>query len=102
MESDVNFVPYGNNVLLEEIKPGKTPGGLVIPDGMTAEDTQLSIVRAVGPGAVDINGKVVEPRIQVGDVIYQVSGRVNPLGLTIEGKQYVLLPETSILGKRKR
>lgn len=99
--NDVNFEPYGNNVLLEEIKEGTTEGGLVLPEGTRAKDTLMSVVRAVGPGAHDLHGNVIKPRVQVGDVVYQVSGKMMPLPVTIDGRDYFLLPESSLLGKRK-
>lgn len=61
--------PLGDRVLLRALdSEEKTASGLYIPD-TAKEKTQNAEVIAVGPGAVDKDGKRVTPEVKKGDVV---------------------------------
>ena len=58
--------------ILKAIVPEKTKGGVIIPDGSTADvKVKLNIgkVLSVGPGSKLIDGTYIKPQCKVGDVI---------------------------------
>jgi co-chaperonin GroES (HSP10) len=99
---DVNFECYEDNVLVEELLADATPGGIHLPEGARLESTAKAMVLKVGPGKYDINGNLIPMRVQVGDVVYMLVGRVVPLEVTIEGKKYFCLPASTLIGKAAR
>jgi co-chaperonin GroES (HSP10) len=100
--SDVNFECYADNVLLEEIKKDKSAGGILVPEGARLESTAQARVLKVGPGKYDPMGNLVPMRVQVGDVVYMLVGRVAPLAVMVDGKEYFCLPESTLIGKAAR
>lgn len=87
----VNFKPIADRVLIEPTAAEtKTASGIIIPD-TAKEKPQEGIVVAAG------NGKVDEPMtVKVGDkVLY---GKYAGSELKIDGKDYLIVKESDILG----
>ncbi|WP_299181236.1 co-chaperone GroES [uncultured Chryseobacterium sp.] len=87
----VNFKPLADRVLIEPIAAEtKTASGIIIPD-TAKEKPQEGTVVAVGPGKKD------EPTtVKVGDkVLY---GKYSGSELKLEGKDYLIVRESDLLG----
>ena len=87
----VNFKPLADRVLIEPTAAEtKTASGIIIPD-TAKEKPQEGMVIAVGPGKVD------EPTtVKVGDkVLY---GKYAGSELKLDGKDYLIVKESDILG----
>ena len=87
----VNFKPLADRVLIEPTAAEtKTASGIIIPD-TAKEKPQEGIVVAAG------NGKIDEPMtVKVGDkVLY---GKYAGSELKIDGKDYLIVKESDILG----
>ncbi|MEN2434395.1 co-chaperone GroES [Weeksellaceae bacterium A-14] len=87
----VNFKPLADRVLVEPIAAEtKTASGIIIPD-TAKEKPQEGTVVAVGPGKKD------EPlTVKAGDkVIY---GKYSGSELNIDGKDYLIVRESDLLG----
>jgi len=85
--------PLHNYVLLERIEEqNKTAGGIIIPD-TAKEKPSTGKVIAVGPGAKD------EPMtVKAGDVVLFGKWASSANEIKYEGKDYILIKETDILG----
>lgn len=87
----VNFKPLADRVLVEPTAAEtKTASGIIIPD-TAQEKPQEGTVVAVGPGKKD------EPTtVKVGDkVLY---GKYSGSELKLEGKDYLIVRESDLLG----
>ncbi|WP_226063288.1 co-chaperone GroES [Kaistella polysaccharea] len=87
----VNFKPLADRVLVEPTAAEtKTASGIIIPD-TAKEKPQEGIVIAAGPGKID------EPTtVKVGDkVLY---GKYSGSELKLDGKDYLIVKESDILG----
>ena len=59
----MKIYPTDNRVVLEVIKPGTTPGGIIIPESVKT-DSPIAKVIAAGPGS---NGHAMQ--VKEGDVV---------------------------------
>ena len=91
----LNVKPLGDRVLVEAAEEKETKkGGIIIPD-TAKEKPQAAIVRALGTGKTDDDGKKVAFEVAVGD-----RGLVSKYGGTeikIDGKEYKILSSDDIL-----
>lgn len=87
--------PLGDKVLvLPETGEETTAGGIVLPDS-AQERPQEGKVVAVGPGRVLDSGEKAEINVKEGDtVIYSKYGGTE---IKVEGKEYLILDESSLL-----
>lgn len=68
--------PMFDRILVRVLEPGKTPGGLVLPDNYQDENPRVVVI-AVGRGEALIGGGYREPIVKPGDhVIIQGQGIV--------------------------
>ncbi len=90
--------PLGNRVLVEPSEAEeKSPGGILLPESAQEAPAEGTVL-AVGPGQLLENGERGEMSIKAGDVvIYRKYGGTD---ITIEGKDYVLVEEDSVLAIR--
>ena len=88
--------PLSDRVVVERSEAEeKTSGGIVLPD--TARDKQKQgTVVAVGPGKRLEDGKVVAPEVRIGDRV--VFGAYAGMEVKVDGKEYLILNESEILG----
>ncbi len=82
-------------VIMQSEAEEKTAGGIYLPD-TAKEKPQIGKVVAVGPGKVLDSGKRGDMSVKKNDeVIY---GKYAGNNIEIDGKQYVILRESDILG----
>jgi chaperonin GroES len=74
---------------------GKTAGGIIIPD-TAKEKPQEGEVVAVGPGARDETGKLVELSVKAGDRV--LFGKWSGSEVKIDGEELLIMKESDILG----
>ena len=91
------FKPLYNYVLLERLEEeNKTAGGIIIPDNAREKPSQGRVI-AVGGGAYAGDEKI-PMTVKVGDVILFAKWASSVNEVKLDGKDYVLIKETDILG----
>jgi chaperonin GroES len=92
----MGFRPLHDRVLVRRIEQDeKTAGGIIIPE-TAKEKPQEGEIIAVGPGARDESGKVVELDVKVGDRV--LFGKWSGTEVKIDGQEYLIMKESDILG----
>jgi len=90
------FRPLHDRVAVRRIEAEeKTAGGIIIPD-TAKEKPQEGEVVAVGPGARDETGKLVELSVKAGDRV--LFGRWSGSEVKIDGEELLIMKESDILG----
>ena len=92
----MKFRPLHDRVLLRRIEQNeKTAGGIIIPD--TAKEKPMEgEVMAVGSGLRDEKGNVVPLDVKAGDRV--LFSKWAGTEVTIEGKEYMVMKESDIVG----
>ncbi|WP_370188616.1 co-chaperone GroES [Qipengyuania sp.] len=92
----MHFRPLHDRVLVRRIEAEeKTAGGIIIPDTAKEKPMEGEVV-AVGPGARDDTGKLVELAVKTGDRI--LFGKWSGTEVRIEGEDLLIMKESDILG----
>ena len=92
----MKFRPLGDRVVVRRIEEEtKTAGGIIIPDTAKEKPSQGEII-AVGPGALDDNGKRVTPEVKVGDTI--LFGKWSGSEVKLDGEELLIMKESDIMG----
>ena len=92
----MHFRPLHDRVLVRRIEAEKkTAGGIIIPDTAKEKPMEGEVV-AVGPGARDDTGKLVEPAVKAGDRV--LFGKWSGTEVRIEGEDLLIMKESDILG----
>ena len=87
--------PLKDRVLVLRIEEeSKTSGGIVIPD-TAKEKPQEGRVIAVGPGAIDDNGKHIPVEVKENDHI--LFGKYSGTEIMINGVEHLIMREDDIL-----
>jgi len=95
--------PLGSYVL---VKPSeaeeKSPGGIILPETVQKQPAEGNVI-AVGPGRILDNGERQEISVSEGDVIIyrKFGGKFGGTEITVDGEDYVLVEEDSILAIRR-
>ena len=87
--------PLGDHVLVEPAEEKEVKkGGIIIPDTAKEKPTE-GVVRAVGPGKKDDDGKTIPIEVQEGDrvLITKYSGTE----VKLDGKEYKILNSGDLL-----
>lgn len=66
-KSNEKVIPTQDYVLIEQLPPGKTPGGIIVPETMKNELPRCRILD-VGPGVM-VNGVFVKARHKAGEIV---------------------------------
>lgn len=91
------FKPLHNYVLLERIEEeNKTAGGIIIPDNAREKPSRGRVI-AIGDGAFE-NGARIAMTVKPGDTVLFAKWASSANEVKIDGKDYVLIKETDILG----
>ena len=91
------FKPLYNYVMLERIEEEiKTAGGIIIPDNAREKPSQGRVI-AVGDGAYAGDEKI-PMTVKAGDVVLFAKWASSVNEVKLQGKDYVLIKETDILG----
>jgi chaperonin GroES len=92
----MHFRPLHDRVVVRRLEAEeKTSGGIIIPD-TAKEKPQEGEVVAVGPGARDDSGKLVELSVRAGDRI--LFGKWSGTEVKVEGEELLIMKESDILG----
>jgi|SRR5690606_13914669 chaperonin GroES len=92
----MHFRPLHDRVLVRRIEAEeKTAGGIIIPDTAKEKPMEGEVV-AVGPGARDDSGKLVELAVKTGDRI--LFGKWSGTEVRISGEDLLIMKESDILG----
>ena len=88
--------PLDNRVIVEQVEAeAKTKGGIFLPE-TAKEKPQIAVVIAAGPGKLLDDGKRGAMSVAKGDkVIY---GKYMGNDVEVDGKKYVILRESDLLG----
>ncbi|MBR3926841.1 MAG: co-chaperone GroES [Akkermansia sp.] len=87
--------PIGQRVLVERVEAeSKTAGGLFLPDS-AKEKPQEAIVRALGTGGRDKDGKEIPFNVAVNDKV--LITKYGGTEVTVNGITYTILNESDIL-----
>ncbi len=91
----LNVKPLGDRVLVEPVEEKEVKkGGIIIPD-TAKEKPQEGIVRALGTGKLDEDGKRIPFEVKVGDrVLFSKYGGTE---IKIDDKEYKLLSSDDLL-----
>ena len=90
------FRPLHDRVVVRRIDAEeKTKGGIIIPD-TAKEKPQEGEVIAVGPGALDENGKRVNPEVKAGDFV--LFGKWSGTEVKLDGEELLIMKESDIMG----
>ena len=91
----LNIKPLGDRILVEAVEEKETKkGGIIIPE-TAKEKPQEGIVRVLGTGKLDDDGKKIAFEVKVGDRV--LVSKYGGTEIKIEGKEYKLLGSDDIL-----
>ena len=91
------FKPLHNYVLLERIEEeNKTAGGIIIPDNAKEKPSRGCVI-ATGAG-IYAEDKLIPMTVKNGDVVLFAKWAASANEIKLDGKDYVLVKETDILG----
>ena len=89
--------PLNNYVLLERLEEEtKTAGGIIIPDNAKEKPSRGRVI-ATGDGEVS-KGTRIPMTVSVGDVVMFAKWASSANEVKIDGKDYVIIKESDILG----
>jgi len=92
----INLKPIGDRVLVEPAEEKEVKkGGIIIPDSAKEKPTE-GIVRALGTGKTDDNGKKVPFEVKVGDRV--LLPKYGGTDVKLDGKEYKILSSEDIIG----
>ena len=92
----INLKPLGDRVLVEPVEEKEVKkGGIIIPDTAKEKPTE-GIVRALGTGKTDDEGKKIAFEVKVGDRV--LVSKYGGTEIKLDGKEFKLLNADDILG----
>jgi chaperonin GroES len=92
----INLKPLGDRVLVEPVEEKETKkGGIIIPDTAKEKPTE-GLVRALGTGKLDDDGKRIPFEVKVGDRV--LVSKYGGTEIKLDGKEFKLLNADDILG----
>ena len=95
-ENDMAFRPLHDRILVRRIEADeKTAGGIIIPDTAKEKPSEGEVI-AVGPGARDESGKLVEVDVRVGDRI--LFGKWSGTETKLNGEDLIIMKESDVMG----
>jgi|SRR3989344_194715 len=94
-EKKMNIKPLFDNVLIKPLEAEeKTASGILLPDS-AKEKPQLGIIKAVGKGKADKDGKLMAMVVKVGDkVMYKKWGGNE---IKVNGEEWTIISQDDIL-----
>ncbi|MEJ5237032.1 MAG: co-chaperone GroES [Limisphaera sp.] len=91
----MNIKPLGDRVLIEPVEEKEVKkGGIIIPD-TAKEKPQEGIVRALGTGKLDENGKRIPFEVKVGDRV--LVSKYGGTEIKVDDKEYKLMSSDDLL-----
>ena len=96
----MTFRPLHDRILVRRIEADqKTAGGIIIPDTAKEKPGEGEVV-AVGPGARDEAGRLVELDVKVGDRI--LFGKWSGTEIKLDGQDLLIMKESDVMGVIER
>lgn len=90
------IIPLGDRVLVRTIEAEtKTKSGIIIPDTASKERPEQGVVVAVGAGRTTDEGKIISPKVKIGDTV--IFSKYGPDEIKLDGEEYYILSESNIL-----
>ncbi len=94
--TDVKFRPLHDRVVVRRVESEeKTAGGIIIPDTAKEKPSEGEIV-AVGSGARDDDGDIIQMDVKVGDRI--LFGKWSGTEIKLNGEDLLIMKESDIMG----
>ncbi len=91
----MNLKPLGDRVLVEPVEEKETKkGGIIIPDTAKEKPTE-GVVRALGTGKTDDDGKKIPFEVKVGDRV--LVSKYGGTEVKLDNKEYKILNSDDIL-----
>lgn len=91
----MNLRPLHDRVIIERLdQETKTASGIFIPDA-AAEKPDQGIIRAIGPGKRDENGKAIALDVKVGDRV--LFGKYAGQTVKVDGKELLVMREEDLM-----
>ena len=91
----LNIKPLGDRILVEAVEEKEVKkGGIIIPD-TAKEKPQESIVRALGTGKTNDDGKKLPFEVKVGDRV--LTSKYGGTDIKLDGKEYKIVSSDDIL-----
>ncbi len=92
----INLKPLGDRVLVEPVEEKEVKkGGIIIPDTAKEKPTE-GLIRALGTGKTDDNGKKVPFEVKVGDRV--LVSKYGGTEIKLDGKDYKIMNSDDLLG----
>ena len=91
----LNVKPLGHRVLVEPVEEKEAKKGEIIIPDTAKEKSQEGIVRALGTGKTDDNGKKIPFEVKKGDRV--LCSKYGGTEVKIDGKEYKILNSDDIL-----
>lgn len=92
----INLKPVGDRVLIRPITlEEKTESGIILPDTVTKERPEEGEILAVGPGALDENGKRVPLEVKVGQRV--MFTKYGPNEIKVGEEELLIVKESDIM-----
>ncbi|EKF40799.1 co-chaperonin GroES [Nitratireductor indicus C115] len=92
----MTFRPLHDRILVRRIEADeKTAGGIIIPDTAKEKPSEGEVI-AVGPGARDDAGKIIELDVKVGDRI--LFGKWSGTEIRLNGEDLLIMKESDVMG----
>jgi len=93
--ANTNLKPLGDRVLVEPVEEKETKkGGIIIPDSAKEKPTE-GIVRALGTGKTDDNGKKLPFEVKIGDRV--LVSKYGGTEVKLDGREFKILSTDDIL-----
>jgi len=90
------FRPLHDRVVVKRIaEDAKTAGGIIIPDTVQEKPQEGEVV-AVGPGALNEDGKRVAMDVKAGDRV--LFGKWSGTEVKVDGEDLLIMKESDIMG----
>ena len=91
----MNIKPLGDRVLLKQVEAEEKTASGIFLTAAAKEKPQVAEVVAVGPGALDENGKLVPMQVKVGDKV--ITGKYSGTEVKMDGVEYTIVKQSDIL-----
>lgn len=92
----MTFRPLHDRILVRRIEAEeKTAGGIIIPDTAKEKPSEGEVI-AVGPGARDDAGKIIELDVKVGDRI--LFGKWSGTEIRLDAEDLLIMKESDVMG----
>jgi chaperonin GroES len=91
------FQPTADYILIKPIQPGKTAGGIALPDGADVNPPK-GVVVATGPGRVSEYWVLIHNSVKAGDVVYLTFACRDVGQVEIDREKYLIVRSRDVVG----